>query len=1183
MNKFRLLLLLILTQFTVWSLASTLPDLQADARARLLEQIRYGETIYRDDLVQDAVERLLRIDPNAQEALLAQIYLATRRAQMDQAKQYLQRLATIAPASPAYVQGKALIDLTSEDSQRALTQARLFSAVGRVEEARKAYDDVLKGAYPTADLALEYWQLRSREAASRELAIRELTQLNKRYPRHPGTLLALANLSFSDGKPEQAMAYLNALGKISSQRETASAREYEYLVSLPITDKTQALWSDFVSRYSGTRLEPDARAILERQRRLLADPVWRGGKEGVALTDAGEGTTAMIRLQAAVRAYPTDPEFLGALGLAYMRSGDRAQALKYFELAKDNEPRVDAVSRWISLIDATGYWILLEKASQAMERADWVRAQQLYEQAHQQDPGNLFAVVGLGDVALAQKRNDQAWKFYRQAFDLDPSDPGAQRGLQRYLATLTPELALARLNQFPPSQQRYLSELKRVFKIAELENKALAAQAQGNWQEAAQWLTQAQALDLNDPWLSYRLASSLQMAGQPQAALSAYQRHLNKYPTDPTSVYAYGLLLESQDRWAQGMTALDAVAPKQWTPEMHALSERLQTRMRVAQAQTLYDSGDVDGAIALLEQPPGSIALELQVAEWSLLQGRYQKALDTYQAILTREPGNTDARLGELETWAAQGDLAKVRQQLSQTPPKIPVENVNAQRRLAMLWAAAGDREQAIAILNELTQRPGPVSPLAYRDYARLSAAENPQFALENYRKAMIGSGLLMPDSPDQTPDDASFTRAMRTPDAPLDWLQSSIRADASALYRRTNPTLTLSADNWFRNDGTPGLSQLRATTTMMQMDYPIASGVGFLRADYIQMNAGSFGTTSTGEIDERFGTCIFNGQTAAGTSVSLPGCRDVPTQKVDGTAFALGWQDSRWGFDLGRTPSSFPVSNWTGGVNVLGDLGDLGWRLTVSRRPMANSLLSLAGATDPRTGIVWGGVVSTGATLSLSWDKGLADGVWANIGYHKLTGTNVADNTRFRAMAGYYRRIINTPNELLTVGVNAMYWSYAQNLGNFTFGQGGYYSPQMYASIGLPVGYARRWDDWALMLQGSVSVSVASTNDQTYYPLMGAMPGPVNALLNQGATPASLLTSNTSTGGTSTGFGYTLRGALERRVGNHWVLGAAFDLQRGQDFMPSRFMVYLRYFFKPWAGDLQLQPGGLTPYVDFN
>lgn len=1183
MNTLRLLLLLVLMQLTAWSLASTSQDLQADARARLLEQIRYGETIYRDDLVQDAVERLLRIDPNARQGLLAQIYLATRRGQMDQAKQYLQRLATTAPESQEYAQGKALIDLTSEASQRALAQARLLSAVGRVEDARKAYDEVLKGAYPTADLALEYWQLRSREASGRELAVQELTRLNKLYPRHPGTLLALANLSFSQDKPEQGLAYLNSLGKIASQRETASAREYEYLVSLPITDKTQALWSDFVARYPGTRLDPDARAILERQRRLLADPVWRGGKEGIALTDAGEGPVAMVRLQAAVRAYPTDPEFLGALGLAYMRSGDRAQALKYFELAKDNEPRVDAVSRWISLIDITDYWILLEQATQAMARSDWTRAQQLYEKAHKQDPTNLFALVGLGDVALAQKRNDQAWQFYRQAFDLDPSDDTSQRGLQRYLATLTPEAALARLNQFSPAQQRYLSALKRVFRIAELENKALAAQAQGNWAQAAQWLTQAQALDLSDPWLSYRLASSLQMAGQPQAALSAYRRHLTKYPNDPTSVYAYGLLLESQDLWEQGITALEAVPRKQWTAEMQALTDRLQTRMRVARAQTLYDSGDVDGAIALLEQPPGSTALELQVAEWSLLQARYQKALDTYQAILAREPGNIDAQLGELETWAAQGDLAMVRQRLSQNPPQVPAEEVNAQRRLAMLWAAAGDRDQAIAILKDVTQRPGPVNPLAYRDYARLSTDENPQLALENYRKAMVGSGLLMPGDQGQAPDDMSFTRAMRTPDQPLDWLQSSIRADASELYRRTNPTLTLSSDNWFRNDGTPGLSQLRANTTMLQMDYPIANGVGFLRADYIQMNAGSFATTSTGEITERFGTCIFNGQTAAGTAVSLPGCQNVPTQKVEGAAFALGWQDKRWGFDLGRTPSSFPVSNWTGGVNVLGDLGDLGWRLTVSRRPMANSLLSLAGATDPRTGVVWGGVVSTGATVSLSWDKGLADGVWANIGYHKLTGTNVADNTRFRAMAGYYRRLINKPNELLTVGVNAMYWSYERNLGNFTFGQGGYYSPQMYASIGFPVGYAKRWDDWALMLQGSVSVSVARTSNETYYPLMGAMPGPVNALLNRGATPASLLPSNSTTGSTSTGFGYSLRGALERRLGNHWVLGAAFDLQRGQDFMPSRFMVYLRYFFKPWAGDLQLQPGGLTPYVDFN
>jgi hypothetical protein len=56
------------------------------------------------------------------------------------------------------------------------------------------------------------------------------------------------------------------------------------------------------------------------------------------------------------------------------------------------------------------------------------------------------------------------------------------------------------------------------------------------------------------------------------------------------------------------------------------------------------------------------------------------------------------------------------------------------------------------------------------------------------------------------------------------------------------------------------------------------------------------------------------------------------------------------------------------------------------------------------------------------------------------------------------------------------------------------------------------------------------------------------------------------------------LRGAVERRLDNHLVLGAAFDLQRSQDYVPSRVMVYLKYFFNPWAGDLQLRPGALTP-----
>ncbi|WP_163070092.1 cellulose synthase subunit BcsC-related outer membrane protein, partial [Acinetobacter nosocomialis] len=49
-----------------------------------------------------------------------------------------------------------------------------------------------------------------------------------------------------------------------------------------------------------------------------------------------------------------------------------------------------------------------------------------------------------------------------------------------------------------------------------------------------------------------------------------------------------------------------------------------------------------------------------------------------------------------------------------------------------------------------------------------------------------------------------------------------------------------------------------------------------------------------------------------------------------------------------------------------------------------------------------------------------------------------------------------------------------------------------------------------------------------------------------------------------STGTGYRLYGAVERRLGDHFVLGAAGTLQRSRDFSPNSFQLYLRYTFKP-------------------
>lgn len=69
------------------------------------------------------------------------------------------------------------------------------------------------------------------------------------------------------------------------------------------------------------------------------------------------------------------------------------------------------------------------------------------------------------------------------------------------------------------------------------------------------------------------------------------------------------------------------------------------------------------------------------------------------------------------------------------------------------------------------------------------------------------------------------------------------------------------------------------------------------------------------------------------------------------------------------------------------------------------------------------------GVGLSLSYDKGEANGVWASLSGDQLTGKNVEDNWRVRWMTGYYYKVINQNNRRVTIGLNNMIWHYDKDL----------------------------------------------------------------------------------------------------------------------------------------------------------
>lgn len=72
--------------------------------------------------------------------------------------------------------------------------------------------------------------------------------------------------------------------------------------------------------------------------------------------------------------------------------------------------------------------------------------------------------------------------------------------------------------------------------------------------------------------------------------------------------------------------------------------------------------------------------------------------------------------------------------------------------------------------------------------------------------------------------------------------------------------------------------------------------------------------------------------------------------------------------------------------------------------------------------------------------------------------------------MTGYYYKIINENNHYVTVGLSNMIWRYDKDLSDYTLGRGGYYSPQEYLSLAVPMTWHQHTENWSWEFSGPVS-----------------------------------------------------------------------------------------------------------------
>ncbi|HBV3614520.1 TPA: cellulose biosynthesis protein BcsC [Klebsiella pneumoniae] len=1127
------------------------------AQEHLLEQVRLGEASNREDLVRQSLYRLELIDPNNPELIAARMRYLLRQGDAAGAQKELERLTKLAPDSPELKASRNEMKSNTGEGRQALQQARLLGVAGKVDEAIAAYEKLYGGVPDDVDVAIEYWTLVARLPARHSEGVSQLKKLNASAPGNVSLLTSLAKQMFADNKPQEGFAYLAEMARSASGRGIAADMWFSEVKSMPVSKASVQALQQFLLQFPTGSVAANARVLLDQQQAQLQDPTFRARSEGLAAVKSGNTTQAVADLQKAVQADSRDSDAVGALGQAYSQRGDRARAVAQLSKAIAMDPDSPNRGKWDSLLQTNRYWLLIKQGDNALKAGQLSQAQNYYAQAQRVDRTDSYAVLGLGDVAAARKEAAAAERYYQQALRLDRGNNLAVRGLANLYRAESPEKASAWIAGLPPAQRRSIDDIERSLTNDRLEKQAQALESQGNWAQAAEVQRRRLALDPDSVWITYRLARDLVSAGERQEADALMRTMVNRQPQDAERVYASGLYLSGNDQDDLALAQIAALPRSAWTDNIRELEARLQSDRVLRQANQLRDSGDEAQAIALIKRQPSSVRYDLTLADWAQQRGDSQTAIADYQRVLRQEADNGDARLGLAEVYLAEGDKPAARAQVMQLKG-AETESMNMQRRVALARAGLGDTADAQRIFNQIVpqakaQPPSMESALVLRDAARFATQSGaPQQALTHYREAMVASGI----TPAQPQDNDTFTRLTRN-DSHDDWLKRGIRSDAADLYRQQDLNVTLEHDFW-GSSGTGGYSDLKAHTTMLQVDAPLADGRMFFRTDLVNMDAGSFSTHSDGSYSPSWGTC--------GEIACTSGSKN---QTDSGASVAVGWKNDTWSGDIGTTPMGFNVVDVVGGLSYSSDVGPVGYTVNVHRRPISSSLLSFGGQKDSssHTGATWGGVRADGGGLSLSYDRGEAHGIWSS-----LTGKNVADNWRVRWMTGYYYKVINENNRRVTVGLNNMIWHYDKDLSGYTLGQGGYYSPQEYLSFAVPVTWRQRTENWSWELGGSVSWSHSRTQTQARYPLLNLIPSDYRQR-------ASELTEE---GSSSHGFGYTARALVERRVTSNWFVGAAVDIQQAKDYTPSHALLYVRYSAAGWQGDLDMPPQPLVPYADW-
>jgi uncharacterized protein HemY len=390
----------------------------------------------------------------------------------------------------------------------------------------------------------------------------------------------------------------------------------------------------------------------------------------------------------------------------------------------------------------------------------------------------------------------------------------------------------------------------------------------------------------------------------------------------------------------------------------------------------------------------------------------------------------------------------------------------------------------------------------------------------------------------------------------------------------------TVSGGIVFRNrDGEDGLSTLTDIEAPIQGRIKAGNGHVVVTATPVTLDAG----TASGNVSTlaRFGAGLSN---STSESAAIAGNNTYGSQTASGVGLSLGYDSRAVRADIGVTPLGFRETNIVGGAQYNGGVTDkVSYSLAVARRAVTDSLLSYAGARDSGAGLEWGGVTSTGGLGSLAWDDGTS-GLYVNASYQYYGGHNVASNNAVKGGGGVYTRLLKDADQTLTVGVNTTLMRYNNNLSYFTYGQGGYFSPQQYVILNLPIEWTGRNGLFTYDVKGSIGVQHYRQDASNYFPLNDGSGRQGAAAANAAFVGSGVDSGAVYPGQSKTGVSYSLSAVGEYQLAPQLAFGATASLGNAYEYREWLAAVYVRYSFSKQTGVQPFPPTPLTsPYLSLS